>query len=59
MNPLKQTIKIYIKTLYATGTPKDYELACLMKQVEEMANTFDEMSQNTKLETNMNYPPLA
>lgn len=53
MTQLKQTIQTYIKTLYDTGATKDYELACLTKQVEEMANTFDEMSQNTTLETNV------
>ena len=53
MKQLKQTIKTYIETLYAKGASKDYEFACLTKQVEEMANTFDEMSQNTTLETNV------
>ena len=53
MNQLEQTIQTYIKTLYATGASKDYYLAFLMEQVEEMAHTFDEMSQNTKLETNV------
>ena len=53
MNQLKQTQQTYIKTLYDTGATKDYELAGLMEQVEELANTFDEMSQNTKLETNV------
>ena len=51
MNQLEQTIQTYIKTLYAKGASKDSELACLMEQVEEMANTFDEMSQTTTLET--------
>ena len=53
MNQLEQTIQTYIETLYATGASKAYELACLMKQVDEMANTFDEMSQTTTLETNV------
>ena len=53
MNQLEQTIQTYIETLYATGDSKAYELACLMKQVDEMANTFDEMSQTTTLETNV------
>ena len=53
MNQLEQTIQTYIETLYATGASKDYELACLMKQVEEKASTYTEVQQNTTLETNV------
>ncbi len=38
MKQLKQTLQTYIETLHATGASKDYDLACLMKQVEEMLN---------------------
>ena len=32
MNPLKQTLQTYIKTLHAKGASKDYELASVMKK---------------------------
>ena len=44
MNQLKQTIQTYIKTLYATGASKDYELAYMMEQVEELARRLDQQS---------------
>ena len=53
MNQLKQTIQTYIETLYATGASKDYELACLMEQVEEMASTYAELQQTATLATNV------
>lgn len=52
MNPLKQTLQTYIKTLHAKGASKDYELASVMKKVEEMESTYAELQQNTTLATN-------
>lgn len=43
MNPLKQTLQTYIKTLHAKGASKDYELASVMKKVEEMESTYAEL----------------
>ena len=52
MNPSKQTLQTYIKTLHAKGASKDYELASVMKKVEEMESTYAESQQNTTLATN-------